>query len=114
MWKIDELEDDESVLAVAPILAEGQDFTCRLVLTDRRLVTIRSPCFASTLGLARFTKSSIETSIPLEELISAEFSGGFTGSVQIESRDGMRIYASSGIGSRWLRLLAAQIPNRES
>jgi len=35
-WKIDGLERDEVVLAVAPILG-GAAFSRRLVLTDRRL-----------------------------------------------------------------------------
>ena len=59
MWRIDELEDGESIVAVAPILATGQEFTCRLVLSDRRIMTIRSPYFASIFGLARFTHSRI-------------------------------------------------------
>ena len=111
MWTIDELEDAESVLAVAPILAAGQDFTCRLVLTDHRLMTIRSPYFASILGLARFTHSSIESSIRIDEVKSVTFKGGFSGSLRIETRDGTHTYLATGIGSRWLRQLAAQLPN---
>jgi len=111
VWNIDELEDGESVLAAAPILAAGQDFTCRLVLTDHRLMTIRSPYFASILGLARFTHSRIESSIRLDEVKSVTFKGGFSGSVRIETRDGTRGYVATGVGSRWLRQLAAQIPN---
>ena len=55
MWKIDNLEDGESVEAVAPIYASGvPEFTCRLVLTDRRILTIRSPYLASIFVLARY------------------------------------------------------------
>jgi hypothetical protein len=109
VWKIDELEHGESVLAVAPILAAGPDFTCRLVLSDRRLMTIRSPYFASILGLARFAHSRIETSIRLHEVKPVAFTGGSSGLVRIETRYGARNYVATGIGSRWLRLLAAQI-----
>ena len=111
MWRIDELEDGESIVAVAPILATGQEFTCRLVLSDRRIMTIRSPYFASIFGLARFTHSRIESSISLDEVKSAAFEGGFSGSVRIETRDNVRTYGSTGIGSRWLRQLAVRIPS---
>ena len=112
MWKIDKLEDGESVVAVAPILSTGQEFTCRLVLSNRRIMTIRSPYFASIFGLARFAHSRIESSIRLDEVKSAAFEGGFSGSVRIETRDDVHTYGSTGIGSRWLRQLAIQIPNR--
>ena len=114
MWKIDELEDGESIVAVAPILATGQEFTCRLVLSDRRIMTIRSPYFASILGLARFTHSRIEGSISLERgevrRVSREASSG---SVRIETRDNVLIYGSTGIGSRWLQQLAVRIPSED-
>lgn len=113
MWKVDELEDGESVRAVAPIL-EGGDFAHRLMLTDRRLMTIRSPMFASWFGCARFATSSLMSSVRLEEVTSAQFTsslGGFASSLVIVTRKGSRTYAASGIGSRWLRLLATQLPN---
>lgn len=113
VWKIDQLEVGESVLAVAPIL-EGGDFDCRLVLTDRRIITIRSPAILSMLGLARYANSSILTAISLNELKSVEFTssaGGFASSLVIESQEGVQTYQASGIGTRWLRLLSAQIPN---
>ena len=111
MWKIDNLEDGESVEAVAPIYASGvPEFTCRLVLTDRRILTIRSPYLASIFGLARYFRSRIDSSIPLDQITSVLFKGGFASSLQIETQDGMRTYGATGIGSRWLRLLAIKCP----
>ena len=109
MWNIDEIEDDESVLAAAPIIAEGPDFTRRLVLTNHRIITIRSPYFASALGFARFAHSQIESSIPLGEVQSVAFEGRFVGSLELRTRGGMRSYGSTGLGSRWLRHLADRI-----
>jgi hypothetical protein len=101
-WNIKGLEEGESVLSVAPVL-EGNDFTRRVVVTDRRVLTIRSPFFASTLGLARFTRSKIELSIPLREVKSATFVGGFTSSLTVVTAGTSKTYSASGIGSRWLR-----------
>jgi hypothetical protein len=112
VWKIDELEDGESVRAVAPIL-EGGDFTHRLMLTDRRIMTIRSPVLASMFGCARFAKSCVIDSTPLEEVTSAYFTssfGGFSSSLVIKARKGTQVHSATGIGSRWLRLLASQLP----
>ena len=113
VWTVDELEDGESVRAVAPIL-EGGDFTHRLMLTDRRIMTIRSPALASMFGCARFVSSSVMSSTPLEEITSAHFTsslGGFSGSLEIGTSTGAGAYGASGIGTRWLRLLASQLPN---
>jgi hypothetical protein len=112
VWRIDELEDGESVLAVAPVLG-GNDFTRRLVLTDRRILTIRSAAMASMFGLARYARSTIVTSTRLNQVKSAAFTssmGGFASSLEIDAEEGLLMYHASGIGSRWLRLLSARIP----
>jgi hypothetical protein len=112
MWKIDHLEDGESVQAVAPISGPGPEFTSRLALTNRRIVTIRSPYLASILGLARYFNSRIDDSLVLAQIKSVSFEGGFTSSLQIEIQDGTRLYQATGIGSRWLRLLANKTQTR--
>jgi hypothetical protein len=117
VWKIEELEEGESVHAVAPILEGGNNgFTCRLVLTDRRLLTIRSPMVASWFGLARYLTSAIESATPLNEVQAAVYTakaGGFLSSCEVTTSDGVRTYAASGIGSRRLRLLTAQLQSGE-
>lgn len=114
-WNIEGLEDGESVESVAPILGGAENFTLRLVLTDRRIVTIRSPYFASTFGLARYAKSRIQSSLPLDDVESTVFTsstGGFLGKLEIQSPDGTATFSATGIGSRWLRRLSMKLPNK--
>ena len=115
MWRFDESEDGEAVLAVAPIILGGNnDFTHRLLLTDRRIVLVHSPAFASMFGFARFVTSRTISSMNLENITSSQFTssaGVFFGSLSIEGHEGLRTFSATGIGSRWLRQLAVQLPN---
>jgi len=115
MWWFDDSEDGEAVVAVAPIIMGGNNsFTHRLLLTDRRIVLIRSPVIASMFGLARYVKSRAISSMRLEDITSTKFTsslGGFVSSLAIEGQAGLRTFNATGIGSRWLRLLAVQLPN---
>jgi hypothetical protein len=112
-WKIDGLERDEVVLAVAPILG-GAAFSRRLVLTDRRLMTISSHPMASDFGLARFTRSKIldSTSITqIESVCLTRAAAGFFATLEVtESDSRANTYEATGIGSRWLRRLAKRLP----
>jgi hypothetical protein len=112
VWRIDGLEAGESVRAAAPIVTTGRDIRCRLVLTDRRLLTVRTSSIGSSFGLARFTRSTVLTSLPVGEVDQARFSsslGGFFGSIAVQTSDGPQEYRAVGMGSRWLRLLSRQL-----
>jgi hypothetical protein len=112
VWRIDGLEAGESVRAVAPIVTAGRDIRSRLVLTDRRVLTVRTSYLGSSLGLARYSRSTVLTSVALDGVGKAEFSsslGGFFSSIEMETPDGRREFRAVGLGSRWLRLLFAQL-----
>jgi len=115
MWRFDGSEDGETVVAVAPIIVgASNDFTHRLLLTDRRLAVVRSPVMASMFGFARYVTSRTVASLPLEDILATTFTssaGGFFGSLAIDSQAGHRTVSATGIGSRWLRLLAEQLPH---
>ena len=115
MWKFDESEVDETVRAVAAIsLGGSNDFTYRLLLTDRRIVLVRSPVLASMFGFARFVRPRTISVLLLEDIRTTTFTssaGGFFSSLIIEGPAGMCTFRATGIGSRWLRLLAAQLPH---
>jgi hypothetical protein len=112
-WKIDGLGRNEVVLAVAPILG-GVSFSQRLVLTDRRLMTISSHPMASDFGLARFTGSKIldSTSITqIESVCLTRAAAGFFATLEVTKSDGnSNTYQATGIGSRWLRRLTKRLP----
>ena len=115
MWRFDESEEGETVVAVAPItVGSNNDFTHRLLLTDRRLVVVRSPVMASMFGFARYVTSRPVASMRLEDILTTTFTssaGGLIGSLTIHDQEGHRTVSSTGIGSRWLRLLAEQLPH---
>ena len=115
MWRFSESEDGEAVVAVAPVIVgSSNDFTHRLLLTDRRIVLVRSPAVASMFGFARYVTSRTISSMRLEDIRTTRFTssaGGFFTSISIEGRDGLRTFRATGIASRWLRLLAVQLPN---
>lgn len=116
MWRFDESEEGEGVIAVAPINLLGvEDFTHRLFLTDRRVVVVRSPVFASMFGCARYVRSRTIGAMRLEDIRSTKFTsslGGFLTSLSIEGQTGLQTFRATGVGSRWLRLLALQLPNQ--
>lgn len=116
MWRFDEAEDGEVVQAVAPIVMGGSNgYTVHLLLTDRRVVLVRSPVIASMFGFARYVRSRTISSMRLEDVTATKFTssaGGFFGSLTFEGRAGRRTFTATGVASRWLRLLAEQLPER--
>jgi len=116
-WNIEGLQQGASVLSAVRIykvriLEEDIGITHRLVMTDHRVITISSPKVASAIGLARFKRSKIVTSMPLAEVESASFertfrmeAGGdadYYSTLKIQSTAG-NTTAYSASGSRRLR-----------
>jgi hypothetical protein len=120
-WNIEGLQEKESVLLVARICG-GSSMTHRIVLTDRRVLTMKSPFWLHRIGRARLVSSKILTSVPLTEVAFTAFvskfyfeAGGRAGrynTLHILTVDGnRRTYESQGRRSA-LRRVADALEDR--